>query len=58
MSFVELEDHPERERLMVIAFTLSQGRADGEHMMQCNPEFVRMQKKRAEEQQKAQKKRG
>jgi hypothetical protein len=56
MSYSALEDHPERERLMVIAFTLSQARADGEHMMQCNPEFIKMQKKRSDEQQKAQKK--
>jgi hypothetical protein len=53
MSYVELEDHPERERLMTIAFTLSHGRDDGEHMMQCNPEFIRMQKKRSDEQTKA-----
>jgi hypothetical protein len=53
MSYVELESHDERERLMTIAFTLSHGRDDGEHMMQCNPEFIRMQKKRSDEQTKA-----
>jgi hypothetical protein len=58
MGYPDLEGHPERERLMVIAFTLSQGKADGEHAMQCNPVFVQMQKKRSEEQQKASKKGG
>jgi hypothetical protein len=55
MGFAELEDHPERERLMSIAFTLSHGRDEGEHMMQCNPEFIKMQKVRSQQQSKAQK---
>lgn len=53
MSYVALEEHPERERLMVIAFTLSHGRADGEHAMKCNPEFIKMQKQRSEKEEKA-----
>ena len=58
MSYADLEAHDERERLMTIAFTLSHGRSEGEHMMQCNPEFIRIQKKRSDEQSKAQKIRG
>jgi hypothetical protein len=41
--------------LMSIAFTLSHGRDEGEHMMQCNPEFIKMQKVRSQQQSKAQK---
>jgi hypothetical protein len=55
MSYAELESHDERERLMTIAFTLSHGRDEGEHMMQCNPEFIKMQKVRSQQQSKAQK---
>ena len=58
MSFVDLESHDDRERLMSIAFTLSHGKQEGEHLMQCNPEFVRMQKKRQGELTKAQKRSG
>jgi hypothetical protein len=54
-SYIELEAHDERERLMGIAFTLSSGRADGEHMMQCNPKFIAKQKQRQKEIEKANK---
>jgi hypothetical protein len=53
MSYIDLESHDERERLMSIAFTLSHGRDEGEHMMQCNPEFVALMNKRNKEQEKA-----
>lgn len=55
MSYADLEAHDERERLMSIAFTLSSGRADGEHMMQCNPKFIAKQKQRQKEIEKANK---
>ena len=58
MSYADLEAHDERERLMSIAFTLSHGKQEGEHQMQCNPEFVRLQKQRQGELSKAQKKGG
>ena len=55
-SFMELEAHPERERLMAVAFTLSIGRADGEHAMQCNPIFIQKQRERQKQIEKAQNK--
>jgi hypothetical protein len=57
-SYIELERDPERERYMAIAFTLSSGRAEGEHMMQCNPKFIAKQKQRQKEIEKANKKGG
>jgi hypothetical protein len=56
MGYADLEDHPERERLMTIAFTLAAGKADGEHAMKCNPEFIRQQKTKAEKEERAFKK--
>jgi hypothetical protein len=55
MSYVDLEGHDDRERLMSIAFTLQQGTSEGEHAMQCNPTFVGMQKKRSKELERANK---
>ena len=40
------------------AFTLLQGRRKGEHTAPLNPEFIRMQKKRQDELEKAQKRGG
>jgi hypothetical protein len=58
MSYADLERDPERERYMTIAFTLSQGRSEGEHMMQCNPIFIKKQKKRQGEIERANKRSG
>ena len=56
MGYAALEEHPERERLMTVAFTLSVGKTEGEHAMKCNPEFVRQQKAKAEKEERAFKK--
>lgn len=53
MSYAELEARGDRERLMTIAFTISQGKTEGEHTMQCNPEFIAIQKKKSKEIEKA-----
>lgn len=39
MTYFEMEQHPERERLMAIAFTLSEGQAEGEFQVQLVKEF-------------------
>jgi hypothetical protein len=49
MSYADLEVHPERERLMTIAFTLSTGKAEGEQALQCTKEFWKLQKDRQDE---------
>jgi hypothetical protein len=49
MSYAELEAHPERERLMKIAFTLTNGRSEGEHALQCTKAFWKLQKDRQDE---------
>ena len=58
MGYRELEQDQARERWMSHAFTLLQGRHKGEHLVQLNPVFIEMQKKRQDELEKAQKRRG
>ena len=50
-SFLELEAHPERSRLMRLAFTIRGGSSEGERMLKKNPEFRAMVKEMAKENQ-------
>jgi len=43
-SFIELDSHPDKARLMELAFTFSQGDNQGEYLRELNPEWQRQKK--------------
>jgi hypothetical protein len=53
MSFVDLDEHPNKHSLMRRAFTLMRGVNDGEYLRECNPEYQQQLKDAAAEIQKA-----
>lgn len=48
-SFMELESHPDRVRLMTIAQTVKSGRNNGEYLLKCNPKFHMLVKNATDE---------
>lgn len=48
-SFLELEHHPERFRLMSLAFTLESGKNQGDRILKQNPEYKALIKQMAKE---------
>jgi hypothetical protein len=43
-SFLELESHSDKARLMTLAFTFEQGEGQGEYLKELNPEWQRKKK--------------
>ncbi len=54
-SFLELDGHPEKARLMTLAFTFESGENEGEYLRELNPEWQKKKKAMSEKIQKVSK---
>ena len=43
-SFLELDTHPDKARLMTLAFTFEAGEGEGEYLRELNPEWQKKKK--------------
>jgi hypothetical protein len=43
-SYLELDAHPDKARLMTIAFTVESGDAEGEYLRELNPNWQKRKK--------------